>query len=134
MDTKKESVKPKKAVLKEFRDFVNRGSVVDMSVGIIIGSAFTSIVNSLVIDIISPIIGFLTGSVDFSNMEIILRRATEETEKISIKFGSFINAVINFLIVSFVVFNMVKLLNVTRNKMEKIIEEKKGKKDKSENC
>ncbi len=117
----------KKTIVKEFRDFINKGNVVDMSVGIIVGSAFTSIVNSLVKDIISPLIGFITGSVDFSNWVIVLRKATEDAEEISIKFGSFINAVINFLIVAFVVFNMVKLLNVAKGKMEHIIEEQKEK-------
>lgn len=117
----------KKAIVKEFRDFINKGNVVDMSVGIIVGSAFTSIVNSLVKDVISPLIGFITGSVDFSNWAIVLRHATEETEEIAIRFGSFINAVINFLIVAFVVFNMVKLLNIAKNKMEHIIEDQKEK-------
>lgn len=96
-------------IVKEFKEFINRGNVVDMSVGIIVGSAFTSIVNSLVKDDISPIIGLLTGSVDFSNWAIVLRQATEETEEISIKFGSFFNAVINFLIVALVGFNLLKL-------------------------
>lgn len=117
----------KKEIVKEFRDFINKGNVVDMSVGIIVGSAFTSIVNSLVKDIISPLIGFITGSVDFSDWAIVLRHATEEAEEISIKFGSFINAVINFLIVALVVFNMVKLLNFTKDKMEHVLEEQKEK-------
>lgn len=117
----------KKTIVKEFRDFINKGNVVDMSVGIIVGSAFTSIVNSLVKDIISPLIGFITGSVDFSDWAVVLRKATEETEEISIKFGSFINAVINFLIVALVVFNMVKVLNIAKTKMEHIIEDQKEK-------
>lgn len=119
----------KKSIVKEFRDFINKGNVVDMSVGIIVGAAFTSIVNSLVKDIISPLIGFITGSVDFGNLKFVLRQATESTEEISIKFGSFINSVINFLIVALVVFNMVKLMNMTKNKITDIVEEKKGKKD-----
>jgi len=117
----------KKKIVDEFRDFINRGNVIDMSVGIIVGSAFTSIVNSLVKDIISPLIGFLTGSVDFSSWAVVLREATADKEEIAIRFGSFINAVINFLIVAFVVFNMVKLLNFTKTKMEHIIEDQKEK-------
>lgn len=112
----------KNKVVQEFKDFINKGNVVDMSVGIIVGSAFTTIVNSLVKDVISPIIGLITGSVDFSNWAIVLRKATEDTEELSIKFGSFINAVINFLIVALVVFNLVKLLTFTKSKVEKIVE------------
>lgn len=123
----------KKSVVEEFKDFINKGNVVDMSVGIIVGSAFTSIVNSLVKDIISPLIGFITGSVDFSDLTIVLRHATEETEELSLKFGSFINAVINFLIVALVVFNMVKLLNIAKSKMERIVEEQKEKLSKGKN-
>lgn len=117
----------KKKIIDEFREFINRGNVVDMAVGIIVGSAFTSIVNSLVKDIISPIVGFLTGSVDFNNWTIVLKQASEEAEEISIKFGSFFNSLINFFIVAFVAFNLVKLLNFTREKMEDIIEDQKEK-------
>lgn len=122
----------KKKVVQEFREFINKGNVVDMSVGIIIGSAFTSIVNSLVKDVISPVIGFITGSVDFSDWAIVLRKATEEAEEISIKFGSFINAVINFLIVALVVFNLLKLLNFTKGQVEKIVDKTKNSKDEKE--
>lgn len=118
----------KKKIVQEFKDFINKGNVVDMSVGIIVGSAFTSIVNSLVKDVISPIIGFLTGSVDFSNWTIVLRKATENSEEIAIRFGAFINAIINFLIVALVVFNLLKLLNFTKDKVEHIVDTTKKKK------
>lgn len=121
-----------KKVVQEFKEFINKGNVVDMSVGIIVGSAFTTIVNSLVKDVISPIIGLITGSVDFSNLTIVLRKATEETEELSIKFGSFISAVINFLIVALVVFNLVKLLSFTRTKVEKIVEKAENKETKKD--
>lgn len=123
----------KKKIVQEFKDFINKGNVVDMSVGIIVGSAFTSIVNSLVKDVISPLIGFLTGSVDFSNWAIVLRHATEDTEEIAIRFGAFINAVINFLIVALVVFNLLKLLNFTKDKVEHIVDKTKAPKGEKDN-
>lgn len=113
----------KKKIINEFKEFINRGNVIDLSVGIIIGSAFTTIVNSLVKDIINPLIGFITGSVDFSEWTIVLRKATEEAEELSIKFGSFITAIINFFIVALVVFNLVKFLNFTKSKIEHVVDE-----------
>ncbi len=92
-----------KSFMKEFKEFVMRGNVMDMAVGIIIGAAFTAIVTSLVDDILSPIIGLLV-KVDFSNL-------VANAMGVEIKYGAFIMAVINFLIVAFVVFLMVKGIN-----------------------
>ena len=105
-------------MIKEFRDFIARGNVVDMAVGIIIGAAFTAIVNSMVADLINPIIGVVTGGIDFSNLFINLG-AGDFTSLAAAKaagapvfaYGSFITAVINFLIIAFVVFLLVKLVN-----------------------
>lgn len=91
-------------MLKEFKEFVSRGNVLDLAVGVIIGGAFTSIVKSLVNYLINPLIGLFIGGIDFSDWVLKVAGAT-------FKFGSFINAVINFLIIAFVVFILVKLVN-----------------------
>lgn len=106
-------------MIKEFRDFIAKGNVMDMAVGIIIGAAFTAIVTSLVGDIINPIIGLITGGIDFSNLFIQLGGTTEVATLAAAKeanvpvfaYGSFITAVINFLIIAFVVFLLVKMVN-----------------------
>ncbi|ADO41396.1 large conductance mechanosensitive channel protein MscL [Ketogulonicigenium vulgare] len=102
----------------EFRAFIARGNVIDLAVGIIIGAAFTAIVNSLVADLINPIIGVVTGGIDFSNLFINLG-AGEYTSLAAAKaagapvfaYGSFITAIINFLIIAWVVFLLVKAVN-----------------------
>lgn len=105
-------------IVKEFRQFIARGNVIDMAVGIIVGAAFTGIVNSLVNDIIMPVIGVLTSGIDFSNLFFTLSgktyptlKATKDAGASVISYGLFINAIINFLIVSFVVFMMVQQVN-----------------------
>lgn len=89
---------------KEFKKFISKGNVVDMAVGVIVGAAFTSIVSSLVKNLINPFIGIFLGKIDLSNLVFKVGNAT-------FKYGVFINSVINFLIIAFVVFIMVKLLN-----------------------
>ena len=113
-------------MLREFRDFIARGNVMDMAVGIIIGAAFTSIVKSLVNDIISPVIGLVTGGVDFHNIFMALDgksyptlQAAKEAGAPVVALGNFINQVITFLIVAFVVFLMVKAVNRIREATEK---------------
>ena len=105
-------------MLKEFRNFIARGNVFDMAVGIIIGAAFTGIVNSLVGDLIMPVIGVITSGIDFSNLFVALDgnqydslAAAKEAGAAVITYGVFINAVINFLIVAFVIFMLVKQVN-----------------------
>jgi len=105
-------------MIKEFRDFIAKGNVMDMAVGIIIGAAFTAIVTSLVADLINPIIGLVTGGMDFSNLfvnlgegEFTALAAAREAGAPVFAYGAFITAVINFLIVAFVVFLLVKMVN-----------------------
>lgn len=98
-------------MLQEFKEFIMRGNVIDLAVGIIIGTAFTAIVSSLVDDIIMPPIGLLIGGIDFSNIAITLKEATAETEAVTIGIGLFINALIQFLIIAFVVFMIVRAVN-----------------------
>ncbi|MGB3148026.1 MAG: large-conductance mechanosensitive channel protein MscL [Paracoccaceae bacterium] len=95
-------------MLKEFKDFIAKGNVMDMAVGIIIGAAFTAIVTSLVDDLINPIISLFTGGIDFSGMKVAL---SDSADAATFNYGSFINALINFLIVAFVVFLLVKMVN-----------------------
>ncbi|MBN2907566.1 MAG: large-conductance mechanosensitive channel protein MscL [Rhodobacteraceae bacterium] len=99
-------------MLKEFRDFIAKGNVMDMAVGIIIGAAFTAIVTSLVDDLINPIIGLFLGGVDFSGMGF---RIGEGENAGVFAYGNFITALINFLIVAWVVFVLVKMVNRVKN-------------------
>ncbi|MBI1301460.1 MAG: large conductance mechanosensitive channel protein MscL [Alphaproteobacteria bacterium] len=105
-------------MFKEFRDFIARGNVMDMAVGIIMGAAFTAIVNSMVGDLIMPVIGMLTSGVDFADKFIALDgqsyanlKAAQDAGATVVTYGVFINAVINFLIISFVVFMLVRSVN-----------------------
>ena len=105
------------SVVKEFREFISRGNVIDLAVGVIIGAAFNGIVKSLVDQVIMPPIGLLTGGLDFSKLEWVLKPedpATEAIEKVAIQYGAFINTLIQFLIVAFVVFLVVKGINKLR--------------------
>lgn len=95
----------------EFRKFISRGNVLDMAVGIIIGSAFTAIVNSLVNDILNPVIGAITGGMDLTELKLVIKPATETSAEAALRYGSFINAVINFLLIAFVLFCIVKSFN-----------------------
>lgn len=107
-------------MIKEFRDFIAKGNVMDLAVGIIIGAAFTAIVGSLVSDLINPIIGLILGGVDFTNMYVVLKgtvpagaglQAARDAGAAVFAYGAFITAVINFLIIAFVVFMLVKSVN-----------------------
>jgi large conductance mechanosensitive channel len=104
------------AIGKEFKEFAMRGNVVDLAVGVIIGAAFGSIVTSLVKDVIMPPIGYITGGVDFSDKKITLIKADPAHKVLenAIKYGSFINTVIQFLIVAFCIFMVVKVINALK--------------------
>ena len=105
-------------ILKEFKEFAMRGNVVDMAVGIIIGSAFGKIVSSLVQDVIMPPIGLIMGNVDFSTLAITLREKTEGAEAITLKYGVFINTILDFTIVAFAIFMLIKQMNRLKKKEE----------------
>ena len=112
-----------KKILNEFKEFINKGSVLDLAVGVIIGSAFTGIVTSLVNDIFTPILGIVIGGHDFSNLSIKFKDAT-------INYGSFIQSVINFLLMAICIFIIVKIFNTLKNgfehkKEEVVVEVKK---------
>ena len=102
----------------EFKQFISRGNVVDMAVGVVVGSAFTAIVNSLVKDIVTPLISLLFGGVDFSGLKVVFREATETTEELALTYGNFLQAIVNFLLVSLAIFSVVKAMNSFRKKEE----------------
>jgi large conductance mechanosensitive channel len=105
------------SIVSEFREFIARGNVIDLAVGVIIGAAFTGIVKSLVDQVIMPPIGLVMGGVDFSRLQIVLRPenpATTKVELVAIQYGAFINTIIQFLIVAWVVFLLVKAVNIVR--------------------
>ena len=110
----------KKGIVSEFKAFITRGNVMDMAVGIIIGGAFTAIVQSLVNDMLMPIIGALFGGVDFTTLRIVLREADEAAgvAEAAIKYGSFIQAIVNFLLIAVVIFLLVKGINNMHKKKE----------------
>ncbi len=105
-------------MLKEFQEFALKGNVVDMAVGIIIGGAFGTIVKSLVADVLMPPIGLLIGGIDFAELVIVLRPATETAEAVTINYGTFINAVVAFVIMAWALFMVIKGMNAMRKKEE----------------
>jgi large conductance mechanosensitive channel len=106
------------SMMQEFKKFAMRGNVVDMAVGIVIGGAFGRIVSSLVADVIMPPIGLLLGGVDFSELLITLQRATEETIAVTINYGVFIKTVVDFIIIAFAIFMVIKWMNSLKRKEE----------------
>jgi len=108
-------------MLREFREFIARGNVIDLAVGVIIGAAFGKIVTSLVDQIVMPPIGFFLGKVDFAQLKIVLQPAdpTRKLAEVAIGYGAFFNTIIQFLVVAFVVFLMIKLMNGVRRQAAK---------------
>src|ERR1700742_1678895 len=106
------------AIIKEFKEFAMRGNVVDLAVGVIIGAAFGKIVTSLVSDIIMPPIGMVTGGIDFKDVKYVLKPAVGKTPETAINYGLFINNVIDFLIVAFCIFLIVKGINSLKKQEE----------------
>jgi large conductance mechanosensitive channel len=104
------------SMLREFREFIARGNVVDLAVGVIIGAAFGKIVTSLVDQVVMPFVGLLLGKVDFSQLKIVLQSAdpAKKMAEVAIGYGAFFNTIIQFLIVAMVIFLMVKLLSTVR--------------------
>lgn len=110
-------------MFKEFKEFIQRGNVVDMAVGLVMGAAFKAIIDSFVADIIMPVIGLITGGLDFSDWKVVLREATATTEELAITYGNLITTIINFLLIALAVFFMVKGINKLRRKQEEAPEE-----------
>jgi large conductance mechanosensitive channel protein len=112
-------------MLKEFEEFAFKGNVIDLAVGVIIGGAFGKIVTSLVNDLIMPIIGVILGGINFENLKLVIRPASNGMEEAAIKYGAFIQSVVDFLIIAVCIFLFVKLANTLTRKKE---EEKKPEK------
>lgn len=102
----------------EFKAFVMRGNVLDMAIGVIVGGAFGKIVTSLVNDIFMPIIGMIIGNVDFSSLEIKLGEPVEGAEQAAIRYGAFIQEIVNFLIIALCIFMVIKVINKLQKKKE----------------
>ena len=109
--------------LSEFKQFAMRGNVVDMAVGIIIGAAFGKIVSSLVNDVIMPPIGVLLGGVDFSDLSFTLKQTVGDEPAVVIGYGKFIQTVLDFIIIAFSIFALVKVMNTLKRKTDKAKEE-----------
>ena len=115
----------KKSIFTEFKEFISRGNVMDMAVGVIIGGAFTKIVNSVVSDLIMPALGVLTGNVDFAELKLVLSEAVMEgetvvKEELAIRYGVFLDALLNFLLIAVCVFAVIKVINTIKEKAEKL--------------
>lgn len=105
-------------MMKEFKQFAMKGNVVDMAVGIVIGAAFGKIIASLVKDVIMPPIGVLLGGVDFKNLTWVVQEATEKTKAVVVSYGAFFNTIIEFIIIAFAIFLVVKGINSMKKKEE----------------
>lgn len=112
------------SIIKEFKEFISKGNVVDLAVGVIIGAAFGKIITSLVDDVLMPPLGFILGGVDFSDKKLVLisADALNKVEEVAIRYGNFINAVIQFLIVAFCIFAVIKAINSLKRKEQAIPE------------
>lgn len=122
----------KKGFIGEFKEFISRGSVMDLAVGVIMGSAFTAIVTSLVNDIIMPAVGCIIGRINFSDLKYVVTPAAEDMAEAAIYYGNFIQSIVNFLLIALVVFSVIKLINRLRKKAEKKAEEMEKEKEAEE--
>lgn len=116
------------AIIKEFKEFVSKGNVVDLAVGVIIGAAFGKIITSLVDDVIMPPIGYALGGVDFADKKVVLVAgdAANKIEEVAIRYGNFINTLIQFLIVAICIFAVIKAINSLKRKEEPVAVEVVG--------
>ena len=108
-----------KKVWQEFKDFAFKGNVIDMAVGVVVGGAFSKIVTSLVGDIITPLVGLLTGGTDLKNLKYVFKPATETVAESALNYGQFIQNIIDFFIIAFSIFMFVKLISIARKKFER---------------
>ena len=106
------------SMMSEFRDFAMRGNVVDMAVGIVIGGAFGKIVTSFVNDVLMPPIGMMLGGVDFGDLAMTLKEASGEMAAVTLNYGSFVQTVVDFIIIAFAIFMVIKAMNSMKKKEE----------------
>lgn len=105
-------------MFQEFKKFAMKGNVMDMAIGVIIGGAFGKIVSSLVTDIIMPPLGWITGGINFSNLKLTLKAATETAPALTLNYGIFINTIIDFIIIAFSIFIVIRQINKFKKKEE----------------
>ena len=106
------------SMMSEFKSFAMRGNVIDMAVGIVIGGAFGKIVSSFVSDVLMPPIGMMMGGVDFKDLAVVLQEASGDVAAVTLNYGSFIQTVVDFLIIAFAIFMVVKAMNNMKKKEE----------------
>ncbi len=109
----------KSSIVKEFKEFIMRGNVLDMAIGVIIATAFGAITTSLIQNIIMPVIGLLFGGIDLAKWDIVLKAATEDKEAVVLGIGTFLTAIINFILIALVVFAIVKAMNKIKDLKKK---------------
>lgn len=105
-------------MLQEFKKFIMRGNVVDLAVAVVIGAAFSRIVNSLVNDVLMPFLGILVGGINFTNLKIVIREGQGEAAELAFNYGMFIQSIIDFLIIAFTIFLIIKWINSMKKKKE----------------
>ena len=105
-------------MIKEFKEFISRGSVIDLAVGIIIGAAFGKIVSSLVNDLLMPPIGLLVGGINFTGLKLVIKEASGTAEAVAINYGNFIQTGVDFIIIAFAIFVLIKGINKLRKKQD----------------
>lgn len=109
-----------KKFLNEFKEFAMRGNVLDMAIGVVLGSAFGKITTSLVNDVFMPLIGLVIGGIDLGKLDIVLKAATDTSEAVTLGLGTFLTTIIDFILVAFVIFLMVKAINAFHKKKEEV--------------
>ncbi len=123
-----EKLKDKQGLKEEFIEFINRGSMIDLAVGVAVGGAFTAIVNSLVNDIVMPIVGLLLGGVDFTNLAIRIPNFFGTGDEAVIAYGNFIQTAVEFLVIAWVIFMVIKAMNRMNRRRDKLAAKKAEKK------
>ncbi len=106
-------------IIQEFKDFALKGNFIDMATGIVIGGAVGTVVKSLVADVIMPPIGLMLGGVDFSSLSFPLKEAVGDAPAVAIRYGSFINSMISFIVIAFAIFMIIKVVNAAKAQFEK---------------
>ena len=119
-------------MLKEFKEFISKGNVVDLAIGVIIGAAFGKIVTSLVNDIIMPIIGLILGKINFKTLSLVLKPAEGDADALTLNYGMFIQNIVDFLIIAFVLFIILKIILKLKREDKKVEKESKPKLTKTE--
>jgi large conductance mechanosensitive channel len=112
------NVRGERTMIKEFKEFIAQGSVLDAAVGFVIGLTFKAIVDSVVNGILMPVIGYVTAGIDFLSLKIVLRKATDTVEEVAISYGQVIQALVTFILVAFFLFLVVRVVNKARRKKE----------------